>query len=442
MRRRPSGRRSRAAPRRSRRSRCGPTSRAACRASPPAQHRNEPSHVRVHHAVVGLHRVLQQQAVLAEARRCSPAPSRCPASSATRRNASLHARLVGGVEVDGQAGRARGLELAERLLRGGLVAAVPDRDGPAVAGERDRARAADPARGARDHGDLRARSCGASPRRIVQRITVAPHVRPAPNEVNSTRSPSRMRPARQARSSAIGIDAALVFPTSATSIDRLLGGIVRAARRPRFMMRAFAWWGISRSTSSGVCPFFSRTSRHAAAISVTARLNTSRPFGMRMRCRSFATVSAVAGSREPPPGISRISAAVPSAPSTVPSMPGSLAGLDHRRAGAVAEQHARLAVGEVEDAAEHLGADQQDGVGEPGLDERGGGRQPVGEPRARGVHVERGAGHAELALDPHGRGRERRVAGDASPRRSCRAARRSMPPRPSPSARPRGPDRT
>ena len=69
------------------------------------------------------------------------------------------------------------------------------------------------------------------------------------------------------------------------------------------MIRAFAWWGISRSTSSVVCPFFSSSSRHEAAISVTARLNTSRPFGMRIRCRLAATVSGVAGSREPPPGI-------------------------------------------------------------------------------------------------------------------------------------------
>ena len=45
-----------------------------------------------------------------------------------------------------------------------------------------------------------------------KRIAVAPHVSPAPNEVNTTRSPSRMRPARYARSSAIGIDAADVFP--------------------------------------------------------------------------------------------------------------------------------------------------------------------------------------------------------------------------------------
>ena len=47
-----------------------------------------------------------------------------------------------------------------------------------------------------------------------------------------------------------------------------------------------------------LCPFFSRTSRHAAAISVTARLNTSRPFGMNTLCRSAATVSGVVGSFE------------------------------------------------------------------------------------------------------------------------------------------------
>jgi hypothetical protein len=48
------------------------------------------------------------------------------------------------------------------------------------------------------------------------------------------------------------------------------------------MMRALAWCGISTSTSAGVWPDFSSSSRHAVAISVTARLKTSRPFGIRI----------------------------------------------------------------------------------------------------------------------------------------------------------------
>ena len=59
----------------------------------------------------------------------------------------------------------------------------------------------------------------------------------------------------------------------------------------------------------------------------------------------------------------------------------------------------------------HLGADHQDRVGGPGLDERRGGRHRVGEARARRVHVERRARHAQLALHPDGGGGDRRVPG-------------------------------
>ena len=84
---------------------------------------------------------------------------------------------------------------------------------------------------------------------IVQRTRVAPHVSPAPNEVNRTRSPWRIRPARQARSSAIGIEAAIVLPTSATSTTAFAGSMPSRSTTA-IMMRAFAWWGISTSTSS------------------------------------------------------------------------------------------------------------------------------------------------------------------------------------------------
>ena len=63
--------------------------------------------------------------------------------------------------------------------------------------------------------------------------------------------PRRTRPARHARSRAIGIDAAEVFPTSSTSTTARSSGIARRSATA-IMMRAFAWWGISRSTSSGV----------------------------------------------------------------------------------------------------------------------------------------------------------------------------------------------
>ena len=68
---------------------------------------------------------------------------------------------------------------------------------------------------------------------------MAPQVRPAPNEVNNTRSPLLIVPARHARSSAMGIDAALVLPTSATSTTAFAGSMPnRSTTEP--MMRAFA----------------------------------------------------------------------------------------------------------------------------------------------------------------------------------------------------------
>ncbi len=109
---------------------------------------------------------------------------------------------------------------------------------------------------------------------------MAPQVRPAPNEVNNTRSPWRIRPERHAWSSAIGIEAADVLPTSATSTMAFAGSIPSRSTTDD-MIRAFAWWGISTSMSSIVRLDFSRSSRQAEAISVTARLKTSRPLGMR-----------------------------------------------------------------------------------------------------------------------------------------------------------------
>ena len=74
--------------------------------------------------------------------------------------------------------------------------------------------------------------------------------------------------------------------------------------------------------SSIESPDFSSSSRVAAPISVTARLKTSRPLGMRTVWSFAATVASEAGVRVPPAGIHRISAASPSAPRTAPSNPG------------------------------------------------------------------------------------------------------------------------
>ena len=70
-------------------------------------------------------------------------------------------------------------------------------------------------------------------------------------------------------------------------------------------------------------PDFSRSSLQAADISTTARLKTSRPPGIRIEWSPAATVSADAGRAEPPAGMIRTSAVVPSAPSTESITPGS-----------------------------------------------------------------------------------------------------------------------
>ena len=86
-------------------------------------------------------------------------------------------------------------------------------------------------------------------------------------------------------------------------------------------------------------------------------------------CSPAATDSAEGGRAEPPPGMMRMSAAVPSAPRTGADRPGS-SEERHHRARAVAEQHARRPVREVHDAREHLRADATT-VSQRPLDERG-----------------------------------------------------------------------
>ena len=82
-----------------------------------------------------------------------------------------------------------------------------------------------------------------------------------------------------------------------------------------------------------------------------------------------------------------------------------LAGLEHQRAGAVAEEHAGRAVLPVEDAGEGLGPDHQRVPRLPGLEEVVGDGERVDEAGADRLHVEGGApGVAEHRLHP-GRGR-------------------------------------
>src|SRR5437762_2068853 len=81
---------------------------------------------------------------------------------------------------------------------------------PAVKGERASARSADATiRAPHEH------HCVLRPQAVPQVRTVAPHVNPAPTAPSTTVSPSAIRPSLRARSSAIGMLAAEVLPTSA-----------------------------------------------------------------------------------------------------------------------------------------------------------------------------------------------------------------------------------
>ncbi len=85
-------------------------------------------------------------------------------------------------------------------------------------------------------------------------------------------------------------------------------------------------------------------------------------------------------------------------------------GLEHHRAGAIAEQHAGGAIGPVGHAAHGFGADHQRRPGIAGADELVGHRQAIDEARTGRVDVHRHAAFgAQPGLDQAGRGRENEV---------------------------------
>ena len=99
-------------------------------------------------------------------------------------------------------------------------------------------------------------------------MATAPLVKPAPNATMTMWSPILTRPLSTASASAIGIDAAEVFPywsrlTNIFSIGR---------SRPlatASMIRMFAWWGMNRSMSAAVRPAFSTA---ASAVDASVRV--------------------------------------------------------------------------------------------------------------------------------------------------------------------------
>ena len=114
-----------------------------------------------------------------------------------------------------------------------------------------------------------------------------------------------------------------------------------------------------------------------------------------------------------------------------------LLGLQHDRAGAVAEQHAGAAVVPVEDAREGLGADHQRGRGEAALDHAVGDRQSVDEAGADRLDVEGGPlGHAERRLHARRRGGEGPVRSGGGEHDEVEVASLSRPPGRARAARP------
>ena len=169
--------------------------------------------------------------------------------------------------------------------------------------------------------------------------------------------------------------------------------------------------------SAGVLPLASSAVCAAAEMFLTACVNTGLPCIL-TKWRLASTVLAVVGSAEPPPGMFRNCA-----PRAVGEevrrqdaaiVLARLVRHQQRRAGAVAEQHAGVAIGPVDHARQDLDADDQHALELPALDERVGDRHAVDEAGARRRDVERRAlpGDAELLLHRHRDRRHRHVGRD------------------------------
>ena len=103
----------------------------------------------------------------------------------------------------------------------------------------------------------------------------------------------------------------------------------------------------------------------------------------------------------------------PSAPSSKPRKPPWSTALEHDRTGAVAEEDERRAVAPVEDLREHVAADDERALCQPGGEHRVRLRDRVDEACAAGREVVRGGvGHPERVGEQRRRRRERHVRRD------------------------------
>ena len=157
------------------------------------------------------------------------------------------------------------------------------------------------------------------------------------------------------------------------------------------MILMLAWCGTNRSMSSAVRPAFSIEARAVEASVLVAKRYVSLP-SIRMKCSRRASVPVDGGAAAPPAGTQIMYAPDGSVVSSKPiAPPGSSRGGQHDRPGAIAEEDARAAVGEVEEPGQRLRPDDEDVLRHPARDVRLRGGVRVGEARAGRHDVHREA---------------------------------------------------
>jgi len=110
-----------------------------------------------------------------------------------------------------------------------------------------------------------------------QRSSSEPQVKPLPKAATTTSIPGSNRPAFTASCNPIGMVAAVVLAKRSMVLNTLSGGISRRSATAS-LMRRFAWWNTTRSTSSIEASLAPRVSATASPMPLTALTNTALPF--------------------------------------------------------------------------------------------------------------------------------------------------------------------
>ena len=236
--------------------------------------------------------------------------------------------------------------------------------------------------------DRHSRRFGLAPQRL-QRSSTDPTVKPAPTEPSSTRSFFFSRPSARASASARGIVAAVVLPY----VSRLMTTCRRAQPEPIGGGLDDPAVGLVRDVQvdvgAGEAVALEHAQRDLLALldrelehRLAVLLDEVQPLVDRLvRGRQPAAAGRhAAAPRRPCPSISCVKS----------MMPGSSVRRrrQHDRARAVAEENARRAIGVVDDARHHVGADDQRVLDRAGRHHRPADAQRVGEPGAGRAQIE------------------------------------------------------